>query len=219
MNEKVVHLDETAAENAYNEILKMIISKSLYKGEKISETALVEKLNISRTPIRQALLRLSKEGLVEVKTKCYTKIADYSSEYIMQFGIVRVWLDIMSVKLAILNGSNAEFEVLEEICSQYEKAIEEKNIEEKNRLDCIFHKEITKIAKNEILMQFQDEMYQKVMFIMAYSDYDARDKMRSLNQHRKILKALKDRDPEEAVSHIKKHLYDFYGLTDKQTLF
>ena len=82
-------------------------------------------------------------------------------------------------------------------------------------LDCAFHREISNISKNEILIKLQEEMYLKVRFIMTWTDFEKNDKQRSLKIHSKILEALKNRDQQNAVKYVKEHLYEFYNLTDE----
>ena len=84
---------------AYEKLLELIFNKEFAPGEKISENSLVKKLQLSRTPIRHALSRLESDGLVEIRTNCFTRIAEYSDSYIRKIGIVRVGLDIMAVIL------------------------------------------------------------------------------------------------------------------------
>ncbi len=208
---------KNASNMAYEKLLDMIFKKEFMQGEKIAETTLVERLNFSRTPIREALAKLEYEGLVEVYPNSYTCIAKYTDEYIKKVGIVRVGLDIMAISLAILNGSNADFEVLENIYLEYLEAIKDDDLQRKIVLDCDFHREISKIGKNEILIKIQEEMYLKVRFIMTYTDFDKTDKMRSARMHEKMLNSLKKRDKEAAIKYVKQHLYDFYNLTGAST--
>lgn len=210
-------MNKSATIMAYDQLLDMIFKKQLLQGDKISENTLVERLNISRTPIRNALVKLENDGLIEICPKCYTRIAKYTNEYIQKIGIVRVGLDIMAVNLAILNGSNSDFTKLDNICLAYKEAVEKNDNEQKNILDCNFHREISKISKNEILIKLQEEMYLKVRFLMAYTDFDNNDKMRSAKMHERILDSIKKRDQQSAIKYVKQHLYDFYNLTDELT--
>ena len=123
----------------------------------------------------------------------------------------------MAVNLAILNGSNSDFARLEKIHRDSYVALENNDIELKIVYDCDFHKEITNISKNEILKKLQNEVYLKVRFIMTYADFEKTDKLRSLNMHDKLLKALKERDQINAIKYVKQHLYDFYNLSDELT--
>ncbi len=209
---------ENVSVRAYERILEMIFTKELQAGEKISETALEKRLQMSRTPIRTALITLAQEGLVEMKENCYTRIALISEDYLKQFGVIRTALDIQAIKLAILNGSNAEFDELEACCLEHEAAMERGDDTETCRLDCMFHQKIALIGKNQVLCDIMDSMYKRQMFISVYSDFNASDRKRSLRQHQSILSALKKRDLNFSVEAVKKHLYDFYNLTDKQTM-
>lgn len=210
---------EAISARAFDEIQMMIFEKELVKGQKISETALEKRLNMSRTPIRKALTMLQNDGLIEMKENCYTRIADYDPEYIRQFGIARLTLDVEAVKLAVLNGSDADYARLNDYCETYEQAVADNSSDaQKAIMDCHFHRQISVIGKNPILTEVIDGMYKRAVFFTVYSDFNAADKNRSLRQHQDIMRALKRRDITAAVNAVKRHLYDFYDLDDRQTL-
>ncbi len=204
---------------AYEALLQMIYHKELPRGQKVSEAALVKRLHMSRTPIRTALTVLQQDGLIETKDNCYTRIADYDKEYVRQFGVVRLTLDIEAVRLAIYHGSDADFEKLEESCRLYEEAsYQGVNEVEKAKLDCAFHRQIALTAKNKILIDMIDAMYRRVIFFSVYSDFNTQDKNRSLRQHQEILQAIRARDTQMAIAALKRHLYAFYDISEKQSL-
>lgn len=202
----------SATTAAYDAIQEMIFRKELARGEKVPEASLVERLGISRTPIREALKLLERDGLVTISPQCYSQVAEYSPAYIAQIGVARVALETLAVKLALHYGSNAEFHVLEQINTAYRQAIDAGDTVEKIALDCRFHQEISNIGKNAILIDMQQQLYRKVRFIQTYSDYDREDRYRSVRRHEAITAALLARDEAGTVQRMKEHLTDFYDL-------
>lgn len=202
----------SATKAAYDAIQEMIFRRELGRGEKVPEAMLVDRLGISRTPIREALKLLERDGLVTISPQCYSQVADYSKAYIAQIGVARVALETLAVKLALHYGSNAEFLALEQINAAYRRAIDAGDTVEKIALDCRFHQEISNIGKNAILIDMQRQLYLKVRFLQTYSAYDDADRYRSVRRHEAITAALFARDGEEAVRRMKEHLMDFYEL-------
>lgn len=197
---------------AYTTIRDKILNRELLAGQKLREDYLVEMLDMSRTPIRRALAELKHDGLIEIVPNKYSRVAKYSDSYITDIGIVRVGLDIMSVKLAIFNGSNAEYTVLDTLCNNQEEAIGKSDDNKRHEIDYMFHTEIARLSKNQILIDMQNSLYLKVRHIMSYHDVDRPDKYQSVNMHRKIVSAMYARDEEKAVEYVKEHLLNFYGL-------
>lgn len=197
---------------AYTILRDKILNCEFTAGQKLREDFLVEMLDMSRTPIRRALNELEHDGLIEIVPNKYSKVAKYSDTYITDIGIVRVGLDIMSVKLAIFYGSNAEFAVLDNLCNCQEEAIDKNDDNKRREIDYMFHTEIARLSKNQILIDMQGALYLKVRHILSYNDI-SQDKYQSVNMHRKITSAIYARDEEKAVEYVKEHLYDFYKLT------
>ena len=97
------------SEPAYKHILELIMTKRLMPGDRIPETRIAEEFNISRTPVRDAMRQLSNEGLIEIFPNRFAQVKVYGDDAIQEIGTVRVALDTMSVKLAGLYGSRADF--------------------------------------------------------------------------------------------------------------
>lgn len=204
---------------AYDILLEKILRGEFTAGQKLREEMLVSMLDMSRTPIRTALAELSRDGVVKIIPQRYTMVVKFDEKYITQVGIVRVGLDLMSAKLALYYGSNADFDRLNEFCDMQEKAVSDGDNNKRREIDCMFHREITNISKNEILIEMQKSLYLKVRHILTYNDIDRSDKYASVKMHRKIAAALIDRDEEKTIQYIKEHLFNYYKFKSTDDIF
>lgn len=199
----------------YNHILNMILSGQLKPGEKIPETKIAEEFKTSRTPVRDAMRQLANDGLIEIYPRRFAKVKEYTPEMITEIGALRISLDTLSIKLALLFGSRIDFLELFDIAKQCEQAYLDNDLMLKRQLDCDFHMKLSQISKNELLIKFQKELYLRVQFILLTYPNSVIDEESHIKHHYQIAQALIDNDADTAIALITAHLSEFYNLKDK----
>lgn len=207
------------AEKAYEIIKEKILNMELTAGQKLREEALVTMLDMSRTPIRNALTKLSYDGLIEIVPNRYSMVKKYTEDEITQIGVARLGLDMMSANLALHYGSNAEMYELLRLCDQHQKAVDDGNDNMRREIDCRFHLEISKISKNKILIDMQKELYLRVRHILSSNDVDKHDRYASVNMHRSIANAMLVRDRNRTLQLVKDHLFNYYNFGVKAEIY
>lgn len=200
------------AELVYEHVKDMILTKQILCGERIPEEKIVKQLGISRTPIREALRRLSSEGLINIYPNRFAEVITFSEESIKDLGVIRISLDTLAVQLAVQNGSNADFFKLKDIADQCYQAAINGDMFNRNRLDCDFHLMLTEIADNPILMKFQKELYLKIQLLQVTKYVDVKDSLKKIEHHHAIVEKLMERDEVEVIRLIQKHLVEFYNI-------
>ena len=203
---------KSLSEDVYGHILNMILNLELNSGDKIPEEKIASMLGVSRTPIREAIRKLSEDGLVNIYPRRFAEVASFSDLVIKNIGLTRIALDRLAVEMVILNGSNADFEILEEqayVCLEYSKLGDKFNAV---KADSDFHLEIAKISKNDVLFDILNNIHLKVRFIQMNFDKTPNDLHRSVDLHLPIVEAIKNRDADLAVELAVRHLITFYGL-------
>lgn len=202
-------------ETAYQYILDLIMTQQLLPNDKVPESSVAKKFEISRTPVRDAMQQLANEGLLEIFPNRYVKVKAYSMDDVMEIGVLRLSMDTMSVKLASLFGSRADFMKLDEIATQCEEAFLNQDLSLKRDLDCKFHMALAEITGNKLLIKFQKELYLRIQYIMlCYPNTIEREK-EHLQQHHEIAEALIHNDTDLALKLIVDHLTSFYNLSSK----
>jgi DNA-binding GntR family transcriptional regulator len=126
-------------EIAADRIRDAIISGALQLGENISEDRLVARLEISRTPIRDAMALLSKEGLVTVRPKRGTFVFETSPEDIGAICVYREVLETQGMRIALETARAPFLRELDAIVSAMERALEGDATQDYTRLDTRFH--------------------------------------------------------------------------------
>lgn len=199
---------------AYEYILNMIMTKQLLPGERVPETKIAKDLGISRSPARDAMRRLENEGLIQIFPGRFAQVAEYDENALRDIGTLRVALDTMSVKLAILHGSQLDFLRLKETALNCMEAKEQNNYVLRRKLDSDFHQELARMSKNMLLLKFQNELYLRVQFLILHFQDEIDDERCHLEQHLEIAEALSAHDEKKALSTIQDHLISFYNLRE-----
>ncbi|MDP3550763.1 MAG: GntR family transcriptional regulator [Novosphingobium sp.] len=142
-----------------NQIREMILAGELGAGEKLTEVSMSERMGVSRTPIREALIVLSEEGLVEYRLNRGYSVREFTIKYVLDAYITREAIESVACRLAAEKGPSedvrAEMKALlidaDRILSQgglkdeYKPALRENNHR--------FHQLIFQTADNEVLTQ------------------------------------------------------------------
>lgn len=196
----------------YNHILNMILEGELPCGEKIPEQKIVEMLNISRTPVREAIRRLSGDGIINVYPNRYAEVITFTDQMIQDLGIIRVTMDCLSAQLAIQNGSNRNFSNLAQLAKDCEEANKKNNMRNRIQYDCDFHMLLVEISENELLIDIQKKLFLKTQLLQITKMEDLSSMLQNAQQHYTIVEAMIERNVEKAIRAIKEHLCSFYSL-------
>jgi len=97
-------------------IKELILTGVLEGGERLQEALLSNRLQVSRTPVREALIALAEDGLVEYRPNCGYTVRQFTFSYIMNAYVVRESLEGLACRLAAEKGMNAEFRKEIETC-------------------------------------------------------------------------------------------------------
>lgn len=204
--------NEGLSEQVYNYLLSQILSNELKPGEKIAEAKIAQEFNTSRTPIREAMRKLESQGLIQIFPKRYAQVATFSEKEIQDIGMIRISLDILSIKLVAINGSKAELLNLKSIAVQCLDAFRNNDGVQRRKLDSDFHKELCRISKNNLLFNMQEDLSLKFQFILMHNDFKSVNDEQHLYQHIQIVDSLIEGNIEHALQLDIQHLSEFYCL-------
>ena len=183
----------------YLELKHKILTGEIVSQTRLMEIDLSEKMNVSRTPIREAIKRLADDGLVKVEPRRGAYVANISIKDMLDVFEVREDMEGFVAKLAAQRITDEEKEELKAIAKEYEKAIEEADDKEKIiSLDEKFHNFIVKCSGNETLSELVHYV-QELSLRFRYLYYDDSSLYEStLEQHLRIMEAINSGREEEA---------------------
>jgi len=204
--------NESLGHMVYQHLMGMILSGQLKPGDRIPETKIADELGISRTPIREALLKLASDGIVNIYPNRFAEIAHWDEETIFQIGIVRTQLDVLAARLAIHNASNAEFIRIYQHAKRCLEAALQNDNARRIKEDCAFHVGLSEIGKNEQLHKLMKNIYLRIEFLQSWRSAHMIDPHEQYRQHEEIFNALMSRDEDAASMHVAIQALRFHNL-------
>ncbi|MDY6038412.1 MAG: GntR family transcriptional regulator [Eubacterium sp.] len=193
-------------EIVYEELKKNIMTGNIVPGTRLMEVELSNQMGVSRTPIREAIRKLEKEGLVTIQPRHGAYASEISMEDMVDLLDVREELEGFSAQLAANKITPEEINRLENITDSYELAVKQNDTEQMIACDEEFHKEIVSITGNETLVKFST-MAQELALRFRYIYYDDFSRYENMpSEHRGIIAALKSGDGEKARRVVSEHI-------------
>lgn len=198
---------KTMSEAAAAEIRERILDGTYSPGMHLRQDVLAAELGMSRIPIREALLLLESEGLLNILPHRGAVVVKLSAEEIEELFNMRLLLEPFLFLRSAPRLTSADFSKLTKILSEYSAAIEEVNVNTWNDLNTEFHMTIYKYASSPRIVA-------TVRNLLAECDRHTRiqltsitaDRKRAVREHRKILKLCKQGRYEEGVQLMKDHI-------------
>nr|WP_321502116.1 GntR family transcriptional regulator [uncultured Dethiosulfovibrio sp.] len=213
-----------ADEQAFSAIIDLIVDHQVAPGERLYEPDLVEKIGLSRTPIRQALGRLIAEGVLErIKGQKGYRIPNLDREDLIQVFVARATLEGKATELAASWGSEEDAKELRDIVDQENRFVELYGNQRKSvfaDLNDRFHQKIVLMSNNTYFQRHFIQLYRRSsLYTFYYSPYYILDvgseeyvarrragRHKSSEEHEKIVKAIEDRDGLRAKDAMESHI-------------
>lgn len=137
----------TRANSIYQELHRSIITMELVPGTPISENAISSKMGVSRTPVREAVLRLTKEKLVEVVPQSGTFVARIPLSSLTEAFVVRRALEAVTVRAAVAQASPSQIMEFRALIEQQREISATGDPEAFHRADEQFHAAFARVGK------------------------------------------------------------------------
>lgn len=185
-------------ESVHEELRMQILKGAIKPGTRLMEVELADKMEVSRTPIREAMRELEQEGLVEIKPKRGAYVSDISLDEMVDTLVVRVELEGLSAELAAKKITPEQSELLNEIMKEYNEAMGTSDTEQIIHYDEAFHKFIAEITGNSTLIQIYAQV-QNSSLRFRYLYYEDFKRYRSVPaEHKAIADAIESGDAKAA---------------------
>ena len=196
----------TLADQIYNILREDIINQNIRCGEKLTLKSLQERFNISSTPIREAMGRLSLEGLIDHVTNVGAKVIELNEKDIMEIYDFCSLLDVSALKLA-LQGQKADVvaDELNQCVSLQEKALEAGNMEDFKIHSDNFHDIFFKYADNSRLYNASINIRSQFSILTTMYQNHTVAKSVVVVEHRGIAEAVAGKNTEKAAVLMTRH--------------
>ncbi|WP_017559515.1 GntR family transcriptional regulator [Nocardiopsis baichengensis] len=202
----------SATDRAYTYAKDAILTHRYAGGDLVSEGDIAAGVGVSRTPVREALLRLQAEGLVRLYPKRGALIVPVSREEVDDVVETRRLVEAHTAGRAAESGAEARAELagrLEGLLSAMRAEVDAGERGDKRAFmsaDRRFHREIIAASGNGILVGLYDSLRDRQLRMMEEGTRTAARMRRSVEEHQAILEAVRDGDPGAARAAVSVHL-------------
>lgn len=191
----------------FNNLVTLITEGYFRLGEVLSERELAEQLGVSRTPVREALRQLEREGLVVYKPRKGVTITHFTVEQIEQLYRFRETLEGLAARLmAENNDSRQEQKAMEIAIKEAEEAASRLDIGKLSQVNSRFHAAMADGSGNTYLINALNTIRHHINLAMSTSLSRNARPSENIKEHKEILEAITNRDPDLAESAARTHI-------------
>lgn len=192
----------------YEQVKSLIIANQLLPGTLLSINDLVERLGVSRTPIREALVRLQSESLVDILPQRAIRIAGIAPEQVRESFAVRELLECAAVENASQTVPIELLNILDQRMVEAERLVASREFDQFLGVDLDLHSLICTYSGNGLLSEMLRAILERTKRIQAFSSKDPGEEYARVvtAEHRALVDALRRRDANCARSLITSHL-------------
>jgi len=172
---------------------------------RLDERALADQLKISRTPVREALVRLEQDGFVEVRARKGVFVLRKSLVEIMEMITVWAALESMAARLATERASDDEIKSLRALAGRFSSDDAEAHIEEYSEANIAFHQRILELSHCTMLKSIAEGLFLHMRAVRRKAMQEKDRSARSVAEHIGIIEALEARDATRAEREVREH--------------
>lgn len=198
--------------DAYHRIRRWIVEGRLRPGERLVEQRLAEDLDLSRTPVREALRMLQAEGLVAFERNRGARVRELSRAQIADLYELRARLEAMAAELAAARATPSERDALARADEAFAAAVSAAldgdidAVREVFHQNDVFHLSLLGAAHHESLTQALVRVVDHTLVFQAFRHYDPAGLERSVQYHSLITAAVVAGEPERAARLMHEHV-------------
>ncbi len=194
------------SEATYSAVKQILLSSKYSPGGRVAIDELCQSLDVSRTPVFDALNRLEAEGMVEIVPRKGVYLVTFSEEKAQELYAVREVLEVMATKLAARNLTDKQLDQLRKVIEKQSACLETGDTEGYAGATLKFHNIILEAAGNKILERSLGAIYSQMEALRLRTLYLPTRLRQSFAEHQQIFQALLKRDPDLCEREARKHI-------------
>jgi DNA-binding GntR family transcriptional regulator len=206
----VAPLEDTStfADRAYTALKDVILSLDIYDrpGEvRLDERRLASDLGISRTPVREAMAQLEREGFVRSVPRRGIYVVRKTKAEVIE--LITAWaaLESMAARLITQNASDQEIATLRAMFATFEDGRLHANLDEYSEVNIEFHQAIIRMSRNRVLIDLAENLFTHMRMVRRKTIGEEDRADRSIRDHLNIIQALEARDTARAEDLVRSH--------------
>jgi DNA-binding GntR family transcriptional regulator len=186
------------------EVKELILSGDLPSGGRLHERNLSRQLGVSRVPLREAMLTLESQGLVEVRPRVGAFVKPLTRAYVEDLFEVRRVLEPLAASLAAKNRTDAQLETLESLFEQQQEALKSGDDKRGSLVNADFHLVILRASGNDVLYSIFAPLQSQIQRLFRRTIVTMSDLL--CHDHGALLDAIRRQDPQAAAALAAEHV-------------
>ena len=203
---------------AYEAIKRQILRSDLKPGEALTVAGIAEALNMGRTPVIQAIDRLTVDGLLVVMPRKGVVVSPVSLDNFIEIVEIRLLNEARAVRWAAERAGSAEIAQMGANLDATWSAAKQGDIDTFIDLDREFHQMIAHAARNSVLSEFLGNLHLKALRFWFISLRTPDHTIRICEEHAAVIEGIRNRDPDKAEKAIREHISSFHANATNQIL-
>jgi DNA-binding GntR family transcriptional regulator len=204
----------TFADRAYAALKDVIVSLNVYDQPadvRLDERQLAQDLGISRTPVREAMAQLEREGFVRSVPRRGVYVVRKTKQEVIE--LITAWaaLESMAARLITQNATDAEIAKLRAMFATFENGTLHAKLDEYSEVNIEFHQTIIRMSHNLVLINLAENLFIHMRMIRGKTIGEQDRADRSIRDHMNIIEALEARATDRAEALVRDHAL---GLAD-----
>jgi DNA-binding GntR family transcriptional regulator len=199
---------ETFKSKAYAALRNVIIGSDVYRSRadiRLDERQLAQDFGISRTPVREAMAQLEREGFVRSVPRRGVYVVRKTKREVIEMITAWAALESMAARLITQHASDADIAGLRRLFATFEGDKLHAKLDEYSDANIKFHQAIIKLSGNAVLISLAENLFTHMHMIRRQTIGEEDRADRSIHDHMNIIRALETRDTERAEDLVRQH--------------
>jgi DNA-binding GntR family transcriptional regulator len=198
----------TFADRAYAALKEVIVSLNIYGQRdefRLDERQLAQDLGISRTPVREAMAQLEREGFVRSVPRRGVYVVRKTKQEVIEMITAWAALESMAARLITSNATDDEIAALRKMFATFENGQLHAKLDEYSEVNIQFHQAIIAMSHNRVLIDLAENLFTHMRMIRRKTIGEDDRVDRSIRDHMNIIQALEQRATERAEDLVRQH--------------
>lgn len=199
------------ADEVYEQLIGAIMRREIGPDDQLVQEKLAAELQISRTPVREALMRLEQDGVLEVSNRGSFRLYQMNDAEIRELYQARAAVEGQAMRIL---ANEVDPGIIADLrrCVRREENVREKTAKAYFEANRSIHRKFVELADNRFLLEMFDMIWGKAMAFHLFSAIENVDLERSLGSHMALVDVIEAGDKGAALELITRHIHDGYDL-------
>ena len=211
------------SDTVYQKLEERILSGVYKDGESITELKISQELGVSRTPVREALKQLAKDGLIEIIPNKGAVVVPFNEKDIEDIYEIRMRIEGLASRKTAMRITNEQINELREIVDLQEFYAKRPTSDNTKNLDSVFHQKIYEFTGSKIYEQILSTLHRKIKMFRKASMSSNERAIEAVAEHRAIFDAIASHNPDltekliiEHITRAKENLTKMFNTNSKE---